>query len=366
MYRLLRDEEPVYHDAERSFWALSRYADVRAALRDHVTFSSAQGIGRPGDLMDLDPPAHGHLRALIAPRFSRGPVAALEAPIGEIAAQLALGLAGRRDGDLVAAVARPLPALVIGRALGIDDADAAAFAAVALALLPRRAEDRAPIEARAAIVDLLLARVRASIGAGPGDDLLGDLARAATAGALERPALAGLCLMLVIAGIEPTASLLGAILRALAGGEVAETEIRGSDGRVRAAAIDEFLRHDPPVQWVSRVTTRTVTISGRRLPAGARVLLLLGSANRDPRRFRAPDELDLGRADASGLALGAGIHACLGAGLARLEARAGLEALLDRVGAFTLAAAPLRSPSHVIRGYASLPVQIAAGTGARG
>jgi cytochrome P450 len=186
------------------------------------------------------------------------------------------------------------------------------------------------------------------------------LARAVDEGAISAADVPGLCMMVVVAGLEPTGSLLGTIMHALATGRVGVEEVLAPGGRARVEPIDEFLRYESPVQWLSRVTTQPVRAHATLIPPGQRVLVLIGSANRDPRRFRHPDVLDLRRRHIANVAFGAGIHGCLGAGLARLETRIALEVLLCRYPRLSLAGDALRSPSHVIRGYEGLPVSLAA------
>jgi cytochrome P450 len=165
--------------------------------------------------------------------------------------------------------------------------------------------------------------------------------------------------MFVTAGAEPTAGLLTNIIHALATSRVLPADLRDERGRVRGQAIEEFLRHDAPVQWVSRFTTRTVTIGSKTIAPGQRVLLLIGSANRDPLRYDRPHELDLHRRDARGISFGFGVHACMGAALARLQTKIALEVMLERLPHLALAGPAVRSRSHVLRGFAHLPVHVA-------
>jgi cytochrome P450 len=164
--------------------------------------------------------------------------------------------------------------------------------------------------------------------------------------------------MFVTAGAEPTAGLLTNVIHALATSWVLPGDLRDERGRVRGQAIEEFLRHDAPVQWVSRFTTRTVTVGSETIAPGQRVLFLIGSANRDALRFDRPDELDLHRRDSRGISLGFGVHACMGGALARLQTRIALEVMLERLPRVALAGLAVRFRSHVLRGFERLPVHI--------
>jgi len=162
--------------------------------------------------------------------------------------------------------------------------------------------------------------------------------------------------MFTVAGTEPAANLLSNMIHALATDLVRADQLRDEQGHVRSAAIDEFLRYDAPVQWVSRVTTRPVTVHSQAVPEGARILLLIGSANRDPRAHTRPDEFYPDRRPAGGLSFGVGVHACMGAALARLEARAALEVVLERSSRPRPARPGVRGRSHVLRGFETLPI----------
>jgi cytochrome P450 len=362
-YRVLREELPAYYNEERAFWALSRYADVGAALRDWRTFSSAAGVERGGDLMDMDPPRHDAVRRVIAPRFRGARVAELEEDVRALARALVAGFDASAPVDLARDFAARLPVLTICRILGVPGTDAPAAGDLALALVARSGsgpDTRArALVARSALVDLFIGLVEERRRGAPAAGLIGDLAQALDAGEIASEDVAGLCLMLVVAGMEPTSSLLANMLHALATARVRAGDLRARDGRVRAEAVSEFLRHDSPVQWLSRVTTRAVPLHASLIPAGQRVLLLLGSANRDPREFSDPDTLDLRRPARANLAFGAGAHACLGMALARLETRVAIEVLLDRFPSPRLAGSAVRSASHVVRGFEALPAALA-------
>jgi cytochrome P450 len=342
-----RDYRPttVAHDAylnpEGSFWELSRHADVSAALKDWRTYSSAQGPVRRGELMDMDPPEHDRLRRLLAPRLRAAALAPLENGIRASAHELLDRDAGPEI-DLAREFAQPLPVLVMARVLGLSADDTAVVRALAPGLIsagegPGGAAAR--MRARSGLAELFRTRVNTRAAGAPG--VLEDLGQAVAAGTLELDDVPGLCLMLLVAGSEPTASLLSTIIHALATAEVSAEQLRDARGRVRAAAITELARRHSPVQWVSRVTTRAVPLHATVIPSGARVRLLLGAANREPGRS---------------LAFGLGVHACPGMALAGLQVRVALEVLLERLPVLHLSDPAVATVSPVVRGFDHLPV----------
>jgi cytochrome P450 len=361
IYTALREQCPVYWSPENSFYALARYADVHAALRDWRTYSSSGGPSRAGDLMDSDPPRHDEVRRLLAPRLGRASLEGVETATRESAEQLLDGR-GARKIDLSRDFAQRLPALTVCRILGLPESDVPAAADAAVQLVwPAPTGDPVSVRmnARSLLTELFLTRVRERMGGRLTDDLIGGVARAVEHRIITLQDVAGLCLMFVTAGAEPTAGLLTNIIHALASSRVLPADLRDQRGRVRGQAIEEFLRHDAPVQWVSRFTTRTVTVGSKTIAPGQRVLLLIGSANRDPLRYDRPDELDLHRHGARGISFGFGVHACMGGSLARLQTRIALEVMLEQLPRLAVAGPAIRSRSHVVRGFERLPVHVA-------
>jgi hypothetical protein len=370
-YRVLRDEHPAYRNDRLGFWVLSRYDDVLGALRAPSTFSSAGGItidarGREFKpmMITMDPPRHTRLRNLVAKAFTPGRVAELEPRIRTIAAELLDAFATRGTADLVDEFAWPLPATVISELLGVPAADRASFRAWSGDLVRgAHTPDMAPAElggaAMRAAMELyryfggLLAERRAA----PRDDLVSALIAAVVEGrALTEDELLGFCFLLLIAGHETTANLLGNALLALARHPDARA-VLARDPSGLTTAVDEFLRYDAPVQGLARTVTQDVELHGRRLRAGEKVLLLFGAANRDERCFPEPDRLILGRRPNPHLAFGHGTHACLGALLAETEARVGLELLLARLPEYEVVERGVeRLHSGPIRGLTRLPV----------
>ena len=369
-YERLRDEFPLYYIASHDVWALSRYADVKQGLRDWELFSSAQGVELgtyvqffgPGSIQELDPPHHDVLRKVLAPRFLNRRIKEYEGMVRESARELMTEFQGERYVDLGQHFTQRLPILTIFRILGIPEADIPWTMQTGLEMLNRPPGESGPSprahELRASLVDYMVEQVRLRRGGNYPDDVFGDIAQAIDQGIMQVEEIQGLTLLLIAAGMETTTSLMGTIVHSLATGQVSRDELRDAGGEFPSGAIDEFLRFDAPAQWLSRVTTRETEIHGTVLPQGSRVLMIFASANRDPREFDQADRLVLTRDGSRNLAFGEGVHFCLGMPLARLEARAGISELMSMMPEFESAGAPQRYPSHVIRGYESIPVAV--------
>ena len=340
--------------------------DMLAALEDNgdVVAGGLPGPEFSRHMLNVDPPDHTRLRRLVSRAFAPGRIAALEPAIRAIAGSLLDELDAAGPGatvDLIEGYAHPLPFRVIGELLGIPAADRARLHAWFQVLLTGWAGDPPPEAVEAS--DGIVAYLRDLVGAkrqSPDGDLASVLV-AAEDDALTSQELLSSLFQLVVAGHDTTASLIGNGVVALLDHPGQLEALLADPGRL-PAAIEELIRFTAPVPHATfRVTTEPVTLGGVELPPHGQVLVSLGAANRDPGRFPAPDVLDIGRRDGPNLGFGHGIHYCLGAPLARLEARVAFEELLGRHPGLRLAAdrealAWAHGDGLVLRGLVSLPV----------
>ncbi|MBM3693469.1 MAG: cytochrome P450 [Actinomycetota bacterium] len=366
VYSWLREDAPVYQNPDKGFFALSRFADVLEVLHDWSTFSSAQGItleGLPPDIqpemITMDPPRHSDLRSIVKRAFTPRAVAALEPRVHAIARALVADL--DPDGfDLVADVAGQVPSAVIAEVLGVPVSDRPLFRGWIEVLIRRKPDEPETITAaRAASAELseYLAAQIAARRPETTDDLIGFAVQVADeSGAMDDEELLGFVRLLLVAGNETTINLIGNAFLEL-GRHPDERARVVADATLVGPAIEEVLRYSSPVPQLCRVTTADVARHGVTIPAGSQVVMVFAAANRDPREFTDPDRFDVGRRIDRHLAFGHGIHHCLGAALARLQARAAVEAVIDRFPDYVLADEPVEwLPS----GHARGPVRLAA------
>lgn len=377
-YAELRRTSPVCQVGPGEVWAVTRYDDVITVLKNPLRYSS-EGMRRatcPAWLEDApfaqsmvvhDPPAHGRLRALVNRAFGPTALNRLEPWVREQAESLAARLTAGQELDLVEAFNRPLPSAVMRELLGLDASleplfprwadDLTSTSSVAPGDLGRMEQIRYTVrEARHHLTAVLENRRLA-----PGQDMVSELISARVEGeALTDAELLGFLFMLLIAGMETTIHLLSHSARLLMEHPEVLARVR-ADRSLLPRLVEEVLRCEPPVHGILRVTTAETELSGVRLPAGAWVLALLASANRDESRFPDADRFDIDRPGPQNLPFGYGIHFCLGAPLARLEARLGLDALLSRFSAIVPRGPVTWNLSLSVRGPRSLPVELVAG-----
>ncbi|MFF2526234.1 cytochrome P450 family protein [Streptomyces liangshanensis] len=377
VYARLRETAPVRRITGpdgTSAWLVTRYDDVRRALADprlsldkrHALPGNYKGFSLPpaldANLLNMDPPDHTRIRRFVVQAFTARRTERLREPIRRTADDLLDAMAPAGRADLVAAYAAPLPIAVICELLGVPPEDRRDFREWTDDLItpdPARPEGmRNAVRALLAFFTGLVDRKRAE----PADDLLSALtaARDESDDRLSEDELVSLAFLILFAGYENVIQLIGTATLALLRDPAQLAALRAEPART-TAAVEEFLRYDgPALTALRRFPVEDVTIGGVTVPAGETVLLSLGSANRDPRRFPDADRLVLDRDTAGHLALGHGIHYCLGAPLARLETEIALTALLERFPRLTLDAPPetLRwRPSTRARGLRELPVR---------
>ncbi len=338
-YEWLRDDAPLYHNERMDFWALSRFDDVLNGLHDPGTYTSTEGVAIEHtdaaikSMIELDPPDHTHMRKLIARRFTPRRIAELEPRIREWTNALLDRLDGRHEFDVVHEFTALLPTTVVGTMLGIPAErhdDARQWTDDLLTREPKNPVPPPAAAEGAMQIAVLAHQLAAERRERPADDILSTLVEAEIDGApLTDQQVIGFCLLLITGGHETTSKLIANGIRLFASHpDQRDHATAGPDGMTRA--VEELLRFTSPTQYMARTSTRPVALHGVEMPAGAKVVLLLGSGNRDPREFDRPDEFDITRANPRILAFGHGAHVCLGAAVARLETRIALEEFLAR------------------------------------
>ena len=346
-YERMREAAPVFHDEQSGSWHVFRYDDVQRVLSDHASFSSRMGGDDPSEtghlfassLITTDPPRHRQLRSLVTQAFTPKAVDALAPRISELTDELLEGIASLGTADLIEALAYPLPVIVISELMGIPAADRDRFKQWSDVIVSQTRTGAATEDHQATNQEMtgyfleLIERRRSR----PGNDLISNLLAAEIDGQkLSVAELLGFCALLLVAGNETTTNLIGNAVLCF-------TEVPGTIERILKEpsllpqAIEEVLRFRSPVQSMYRVTVADTALGDVEIPAGAPVVAWIGSANRDERQFERPAQFDIGRGQIRHLAFGHGIHFCLGAPLARLEARIALEATLARLPGLSLA-----------------------------
>ena len=375
VYRRLRDEFPLHYNSQLNFWTLSRYADVFEALQKPDLYCSGRGVAvgieGPSEtltadvplLIMLDRPRHTQLRALVSRAFTPRRIAALEPRVRTIARGLVDAFWEQPEADLVRDFSGPLPTTVIAELLGVPGEDQkwfkektteiAQFDPTNPGSIHPASNESGPAAELAQYLTVVLEERRTQ----PRDDLLSALLEAEIDGeTLTQGELLGFSFLLLVAGNETTTNLISNAAILLDRYPEQRQKLL-DDPSLIGAAVEEFLRFDPPVQGLARTTTREVSIHGETIPENSKVLLLFASANRDERRIADPDRFDVTRAPNPHLALGFDTHFCLGASLARLEARVAYEELLSRLPHYHLKDARVdRLCSGPIQGALRLPI----------
>ncbi len=375
VYAALRARPTVHRSRLMNAWLFARHADADAILRDHRNFANDPRLGTltrrqqamlpPADeytLLFLDPPDHKRLRALVSKAFTSRAVDAMEPRIRAIAAALLDDIDDASGFDLLAAVAQPLPIIVVAEMLGVpaEDRDRFKLWSVQRARLleptvSRR--ERAIAQEASREFDAYFRAIIAERRNAPRDDILSALAHAEDGGErLSEREMLNILRLLLVAGNETTTNLIGNGMLALLDNPDQLFRLRDDPG-LMPAAVEELLRYDSPVQTTFRRVRADCAVNGFELRARDNIAVVVGAANRDPDVFDEPDRLDVGRAVCPHLSLGRGIHHCLGAPLARLEGRIAFEMLLERFARIDLLGSrPKYRNGIVLRGLRSLPL----------
>jgi cytochrome P450 len=371
IYKQLRDHAPLYRNDEIGFWAVSRYDDVLAAFKDTERFSSAKGVSlersSSGDasavasFLAMDPPRHDHMRALVSKGFTPRRVADLEPNIRALATHYIDQFIEAGSCELISQFAGRLPMDVVSELLGIPSADREMLRGWSDSVMHREpGKMEVPPAGMEASMRLLgyFAQLVQERRRQPSADLASALLAAELDGKrLEDREVVSFLFLMVIAGNETTTKLIGNALYWLWRNPSERDKLR-ADPTLIPAWIEETLRYDNSSQMLARTVSGDVTLHGRTMHDGDKLLILVGSANRDERVWERPAVYDIGRDTTAHLSFGKGTHFCLGASLARLEARVALEELWRRLGAYQIDEPGLvRVHNPNVRGFAVMPIE---------
>jgi cytochrome P450 len=382
VYERLRELAPIVYDPKTEHWLVTRYDDVNSLLRDrrfgrtylHVATHEEMGHPEPPPqldpfwhlinhgILDMEPPDHTRVRRLVAKAFTPRMVESMREPVQRLTDALVDEVDGVGGFDLLAAIAEPLPVAVIAELLGVPPADRnllrpwSADICRMYELHPTDEDMRIASRASTEFSDYLRALSRRRRAA-PAGDLISEMALVVDEGErLTEDELIGTCVLLLNAGHEATVNVTGNGWWALFRHPESLARMR-ADPSLVSIAIEELMRWDTPLQLFERWVLEDVEIHGVRVPRGAELGLVFGSANRDPSVFDAPDELRIDRQPNPHLTFGAGIHFCLGAPLARLELETSFATVLRRLPTLEPADEPRWKPGYIIRGLGSLRVR---------
>jgi cytochrome P450 len=374
-YARLREEAPAYYNERYDFWALSRHDDVQQALASWQVFSSTRsdildiikaGVELPpGVILFEDPPIHTMHRSLLSRVFTPRRMAALEDQVREYCVRCLDPHVGSDGFDIIAELAREMPMRVIGMLLGIPEQDQAAVRDKTDANL--RTKPGQPMNVRQEDVANgdMFAEYIAWRAEHPADDLMTQLLtaefvdEAGVTRTLTRSEVLTYTAVIAGAGNETTGRLIGWLAKLLAEHPDQRRAVV-EDRSLIPNVVDEALRFEPTGHATARFVMQDVEYHGTTIPAGSPILLLVASANRDPRRYTNPDVFDIHREDIQHLTFGFGLHFCLGANLARLEGRVALDELLNRFPEWDVDHDQMElAPTSTVRGWERMPILLA-------
>ena len=357
----------VRYNRNRNIFILSRYDDVRAAARNDAMLTNNEGVTRARVeiplLLNLDPPRHSELRRKVQPAFARGALGSWQAMVDQLAHELVSELLAKPGSDMVQGLAVPLPMRMIAHILGIPPDDEEFFRywsnetvrVANIQLTPKGLWQMVPaINGVRHLHSYFCSRIDSGELLA-GDTLLGRLVSNAGDGEISRDELFYFALLLLLAGNETTTNLLSTMFLTMSENPEQFELIRQNPDALIGSAIEEQLRFSSPIQGFYRTARADYRVGDATIPAGARVALLWGAANRDPRQFDNPDAFVAAR-NPSHVAFGSGIHLCLGAGLARMEGRAVLRELVERARRIDVVGTPEWTTNSSLRGLALMQV----------
>jgi cytochrome P450 len=371
-HEAMREAGPVVWIPRYNLWAMARHDEVHGALNDWQTYCSGRGVGLsdfakekpwrpPSLLLEVDPPYHTKTRTVIARILSPGTIKRLRAPFEAFAEELLDKLVARGRFDAVKDLAEPYPLKVFPDAVGIPDAGREYLLPygnmVFTGFGPRNyLFDEAMRDGERVREAIMKLCARESLRP---DGLGGEIFAAADRGEITHEEAPMLMRSFLSAGVDTTVNALGAAMDCLARNPD-QWQLLRDDPSLARNTFEETLRLESPSQVFFRTTTRPVDVGGTTIGEGEKVLLFMASANRDPRRWENPDKFDIRRRVAGHVALGSGIHGCVGQAVARLEGELVLTALVKRVEAIEIVGEPKRRYNNTLRGLASLPVEVRA------
>ncbi|WP_233211607.1 cytochrome P450 [Mycobacterium sp. shizuoka-1] len=360
---------PVHFNRSRDIFILSHYEDVRAGARACDILSSADGIAysrlRADSLLTVDPPRHTEMRKQAQPAFTRGALQSWQAVIENLCIEHTAALFADHSVDVVTTLAEPLPTAIIAHILGIAGDDLAAFKewsneTVRLASMNVSLSGLKQAAAGMRAVGQFHNYFTGKLERGEllnGDTVLGRLVANAHDGRLSNDELFFFAMLLLLAGNETTTNMLGTLFLTLSANPD-QLRLLQARPELVPSAIEEQLRYYSPIQGLYRTARSDYVVGNATIPAGSRVLLLWGAANRDPRQFDDPDEFRVDRNPTGHLAFGSGVHLCLGAHLARLEGHTVLREVVDHVDAIEILGQPQWRTNPTLRGLERLDVRL--------
>lgn len=377
MFERMRNEAPLYYNEAHDFYAFSRFADVEAGLRDNETFISGKGAVLeiikanielpPGTLIFEDPPTHTIHRRLLSRAFTARRVADLEPKIREFCANALDPIleAGDDGFDFIADLGAQMPMRVIGMLLGVPESEQEAVRDRTDKNLRIKPGEKMKVTSGDAFINQSFGEYIDWREKNPSDDIMTELLNVefedetGTTRKLTRQELMTYISVVAGAGNETTTRLIGWMGKLLAEHPDQRAELV-ADRSLIPNAVEETLRYEPVPMYVGRYVNRDVEVHDQKLPEGSAILMLLGSANRDERRWENADTYDIHREIGTHVVFGFGAHFCLGAALARLEGRIALDEVLNRFPTWDVDYDKISlSPTATVRGWQTLPVRVA-------